>query len=107
MTLSRVTGRGPWEVLASELVALALPGHAHSPAADLFRYVLVELLRNVGQHCNVPHGGIVATQWNDKGPYTAAPALQVVVVDNGIGVFEALRHMRPSIRTPSDALVRA
>lgn len=107
VTLSRVTGRGPWEVLASELVALALPGHAHSPAADLFRYVLVELLRNVGQHSNDPHGGIVAAQWNDKGPYAAAPALQVVVVDNGIGVFEALRHMRPSIQTPGDALVRA
>ena len=36
-----------------------------------------------------------------------APALQVVVVDDGKGVFEAVRHMRPSIQTPSEALVRA
>lgn len=107
VTLTRVRGRGPWEHLAGRIVDLAMPGRSQSPAADLFRYVLVELLRNVGQHSNDPNGGIVAAQWNDKGPYANAPALQIVVVDNGIGVFEALRHMRPAIQTASEALVRA
>lgn len=107
VTLTRVRGRGPWESIADKIVSLLLPARPRSPAGDLFFYVLVELLRNVGQHSNDPLGGIVAAQVNDAGPYQGAPALQVVVVDNGIGVFEALRHMRPSIKTPAEALVRA
>ena len=106
VTLTRVKGRGPKEDISGKIVNLLLPSQA-SPAADLFKYVLVELLRNVGQHSNDPIGGIVAAQRNDAGPYAGAPAVQVVVVDNGIGIFETLRHMRPSIRTPGEALVRA
>lgn len=93
--------------VAERIVSLLLPARPRTAAADLFFYVLVELLRNVGQHSNDRLGGIVAAQVNDAGPYTSAPALQVVVVDNGIGIFEALRHMRPSIQTPAEALVRA
>jgi hypothetical protein len=107
VTLTRVRGRGPWEATAEKIVNLMLPAHPRPPAADLFYHVLVELLRNVGQHSNDPAGGIVAAQVNAAGPYQGAPALQVVVADNGIGVFEALRHMRPTITTPGEALVRA
>ncbi len=107
VTLTRVRGRGPWESVSEQIVSLLLPTKPWVPAADLFYHVLVELLRNVGQHSNDPLGGIVAAQVNDAGPYAGAPALQVVVADNGIGVFEALRHMRPSIKTPAEALVRA
>lgn len=106
VTLTRVRGRGPWESISERIVGLLLPA-PRPPAADLFYHVIVELLRNVGQHSNDALGGIVAAQINDGGPYQGAPALQVVVVDNGIGVFEALRHMRPSIATPGEALVRA
>jgi len=107
VTLTRVHGRGPWEETAEKIVDLLLPRHPRPPAADLFYHVIVELLRNVGQHSNDPAGGIVAAQINSAGPYQGAPALQVVVVDNGIGIFEALRHMRPSITKPTEALVRA
>ena len=107
VTLTRIKGRGPWEAISDRIVRLLLPAGVDRPAADLFRYVLVELLRNVGQHSNDPLGGIVAAQRNDAGPYSGSPAVQIVVVDNGIGVFEALRHMRPSITTPAEALVRS
>ncbi len=107
VTLTRVRGRGPWEAVAERVVSLLLPARPASPARDLFYYVIVELLRNVGQHSNDPAGGIIAAQINDAGPYAGAPALQIVVVDNGIGIFEALRHMRPSITTPAEAIVRA
>lgn len=108
VSLTRVKGRGPKEAISSKIVRLLLPDDPKTLAAgDLFRYVLVELLRNVGQHSNDRAGGIVAAQINASGPYAHAPALQVVVVDNGIGVFEALHRMRPSIATPGEALVRA
>jgi hypothetical protein len=107
VTLTRVRGRGPWEATAEKIVGLLLPRSPRPPAADLFYHVIVELLRNVGQHSNDPAGGLVAAQINSTGPYQGAPALQVVAVDNGIGIFEALRHMRPSIRNPAEALVRA
>ena len=110
VTLTRVRGSSPEadaERIAGKIVDLMLPARPRSDAANLFWFVLVELLRNVGQHSKDPAGGIVAAQRNDSGPYAQDPALQVVVVDNGIGVFEALRRMRPSIQTPGDALVRA
>ncbi len=106
VTLTRVTGRGP-EAISDKIVDLMLPARPRTDAADLFWFVLIELLRNVGQHSQDPVGGIVAAQRNDAGPYEGAPALQVVVVDNGIGIFEALRRVRPSIQTPAEALMRA
>lgn len=106
VTLTRVVGRGPKEAISAAIVKLLLPGSL-TEAGDLFRYVLVELLRNVGQHSNDPLGGIVAAQRNDADPYADRPTVQVVVVDNGIGIFEALRHMRPTITSPAEALVRA
>lgn len=105
--LTRVKGRGPWEPTAEKIVSLLFPSSTGDASRDLFKHVLVELLRNVGQHSNDPLGGIVTAQRNDAGPYVHSPVVQVVVVDNGIGVFEALRHMRPSIKTPAEALVRA
>jgi len=108
--LTNVRGPNPEaaaERIAGRIVDLLLPQRPRTDAADLFWFVLVELLRNVGQHSKDPAGGIVAAQVNDGGPYAGAPALQVVVADNGIGVFEALRRMRPTIQTPTDALVRA
>lgn len=110
VTLTRVRGAAPEataERIAGKIVDLLLPARPRGDAANLFWFVLVELLRNVGQHSKDPAGGIVAAQRNDGGPYAQEPALQVVVVDNGVGVFEALRRMRPSIKTPGDALVRA
>ncbi|OGQ19548.1 MAG: hypothetical protein A2138_24940 [Deltaproteobacteria bacterium RBG_16_71_12] len=108
VTLTRVKGRGPKEQISSKIVKLLLPSTPETlEAANLFRYVLVELLRNVGQHSQDPLGGIVAAQINDAGPYANKPALQLVVVDNGIGIFEALRRARPSITTASEAIVRA
>lgn len=110
VTLTRVRGAAPEataERIAGRIVDLLLPARPRTDAANLFWFVLVELLRNVGQHSKDPAGGIVAAQRNDGGPYAQDPALQIVVVDNGIGVFEALRHMRPAIRTPAEAVVRA
>lgn len=108
VSLTRVKGRGPKEAISEKIVKLLLPADASSfEPRSLFKYVLVELLRNVGQHSNDPAGGVVAAQINAVGPHKDNPALQVVVVDNGIGIFEALRHMRPSIQTPDEALVRA
>lgn len=108
VSLTRVKGRGPKESISEKIVRLLLPAQPDTMGArDLFKYVLVELLRNVGQHSNDPAGGMVAAQVNATGPYAAAPALQIVVVDNGIGIFQALHRMRPSITTPGEALVRS
>lgn len=107
VTLTRIRGRGPKEAIAQQIVELLLPTSTGTDAGYLFRYVLVELLRNVVQHSNDPLGGIVAAQVNDQGPYAAAPALQIVVVDNGIGIFEALHDMRPRLTTPVAALTAA
>lgn len=108
VSLTRVRGRGPKEAISEKIVRLLLPPTPdNQDARDVFRYVLVELLRNVVQHSQDPAGGIVAAQVNDAGPYQGSPALQVVVVDNGIGVFAALRRMRPTIATPGEALARA
>lgn len=107
VTLTRVRGRASPEKAANHLVELLMPGQSRSDAATLFWFVLVELLRNVGQHSEDPAGGIVAAQRNDSGPYEGSPALQVVVVDNGRGVFAALQAKRPSIQTPAEALIRA
>jgi hypothetical protein len=109
VSLTRVKGRGPKEPIATSIVRLLLPAMSADDVEvrDLFKYVLVELLRNVGQHSNDPLGGIVAAQVNDAGPYADKPALQIVVVDNGIGIFEALRRMRPKLDTPEAALAAA
>ncbi|MBL8722718.1 MAG: sensor histidine kinase [Planctomycetes bacterium] len=107
VTLTRVRRLGETEAVAKQIVDLTLPRQTHRDAADLYWFVLVELLRNVVQHSRDPAGGIVAAQVNDAGPYAGAPALQVVVVDNGIGVHEALRHTQPNLTNPAEALVRA
>jgi anti-sigma regulatory factor (Ser/Thr protein kinase) len=107
VTLTRVRGRRAIESTARKVADLLLPPGTARDASDLFWFVLVELLRNVGQHSEDPAGGIVAAQRNDAGPYERSPALQVVVVDNGIGVFEALRRARSDVRTPGEALARA
>jgi hypothetical protein len=107
VTLTRVRRAGSPEAIASKIVDLLLPARPRSDAATLFWFVLVELLRNVVQHSQDAAGGVVAAQVNDGGPYTGAPALQLVVADNGIGVFEALRRLRPTIQTPAEALARA
>jgi hypothetical protein len=107
VTLTRIAGIGETEAIAKRIVDLTLPRHTHRDAADLYWFVLVELLRNVVQHSKDPAGGIVAAQVNDAGPYSGAPALQVVVVDNGIGVHEALRRTQPNLANPAEALVRA
>lgn len=107
VTLTRIRRIGQTESVAAKIVDLVLPERPRADAANLYWFVLVELLRNVVQHSCDPAGGIVAAQRNDAGPYAAAPALQVVVVDNGIGIFEALRRKRPSVQTPAEALMRA
>lgn len=107
LRLTRVRRVSGTEAIAGKIVKLLLPAMPNGDAADLFWFVLVELLRNVCQHSQDAAGGIVVAQRNDAGPYEGAPALQVVVVDNGIGVFDALRRTRPEIQTPAEALVRA
>jgi hypothetical protein len=107
VTLTRARRARSPEAIAAKVVDLLLPARPRDDAATLFWFVLVELLRNVGQHSQDRAGGIVAAQVNDGGPYAGARALQVVVVDNGVGVFGALRGKRPEIATPAEALVRA
>ena len=107
VSLTRVKGRAAVVSVAPKIVDLLLPRSTSSDAADLFHFVLVELLRNVVQHSQDSAGGIVVAQHNDAGPYAGAPALQVAVVDNGIGIFEALRRKHPAIRSPAEALMRA
>ncbi|HLQ37103.1 MAG TPA: hypothetical protein VK348_04850 [Planctomycetota bacterium] len=107
VTLTRVRVRGQTEAVTKSIVNLMLPSQPSTDAANLFWFVLVELLRNVVQHSQDPAGGIVVAQRNDAGPYEGAPALQVVVVDNGIGIFEALRRTRPLVQTPAEALTHA
>ncbi|MEO6595867.1 MAG: hypothetical protein ABIP94_14035, partial [Planctomycetota bacterium] len=105
VTLTRVVGGGSPDAIADKVVNLLLPTRPRSDAATLFWFVLNELLRNVGQHSQDSAGGIVAAQINDAGPYQGAPALQVVVADNGIGIFDALRQMRSAVSTPAEALI--
>ncbi len=107
LSLTRIQRLGQTELIAKKIVDLALPRHVHADAADLYWFVLVELLRNVVQHSKDPVGGVVAAQRNDVGPYANSPALQVVVADNGIGVFEALKRSRPNVASPAEALVSA
>lgn len=107
VTLTRIHRLGQTEAVAKQIVDLLLPARPSHDAADLFWFVLVELLRNVVQHSKDPAGGIVAAQRNDVGPYAASPALQVVVADNGIGMFDALRSKRPTVQTPAQALLHA
>jgi anti-sigma regulatory factor (Ser/Thr protein kinase) len=106
VTLTRIRRLGETEAVARKIVRLMLPSRSTHDAEDLYWFVLVELLRNVVQHSEDRAGGIVAAQRNDIGPYAGSPALQVVVVDNGIGVFEALRRKRP-VATPAEALMHA
>jgi len=107
VTLTRVNGRAEAASVAPKIVDLLLPRSQRNDAADLFHFVLVELLRNVAQHSEDRAGGIVVAQHNDAGPYEGAPALQVAVVDNGIGIFEALHRRHPTIQSPAQALMRA
>ncbi|MCA8954296.1 MAG: sensor histidine kinase [Planctomycetes bacterium] len=107
VTMTRIRSYGQAESLARKIVGLLLPTRPATDAATLFWWVLVELLRNVVQHSMDPAGGIACAQRNDSGPYAGSPALQVVVVDNGIGVFEAIRRTQPAVLTPAQALVRA
>lgn len=105
--LTRVTGEGANERTAKRIIELLFPARPKPHAADLLYHVLIELLRNVVQHSEDPAGGIVAAQRMDSGPYLDSPAVQIVVVDNGVGVFEALRRKHPSIASPEEAIVRA
>jgi anti-sigma regulatory factor (Ser/Thr protein kinase) len=107
VTLTRLRGMAETEATAKKILSLLLPGQANTDAGHLFWFVLVELLRNVVQHSNDPAGGVVAAQRNDAGPYADAPALQIVVVDNGVGVFESLRRTRPAASSPAEALTHA
>lgn len=107
VTLSRVRNRSETEAVARKIVDLMIPSHTARDAADLYWFVLVELLRNVVQHSQDTAGGVVAAQLNDAGPYQGNPTVQVVVADNGVGVFESLRATRPGIRNPAEALTNA
>ncbi len=107
VTLTRIRRIGQTEAVAKQIIDLLLPARPSHDAADLFWFVLVELLRNVVQHSKDPAGGIVAAQRNDAGPYAGSPALQVVVADNGVGMFDSLRSKRPTVQTPAQALLHA
>lgn len=107
VTLTRVSTRGETETTATKIVRLLFPSVVQPEAAKLLWFVLVELLRNVVQHSQDPAGGIVAAQCNDVGPYESDPTIQIVVADNGVGIFEALRRARSTIQSPEAALLRA
>lgn len=107
VTLTRIGNRSRPEAIAKQILGLVPLLEPGSDAADLYWFVLVELLRNVVQHSRDPVGGIVAAQRQDTGPYANSPALQIVVVDNGIGIYEALRHKRPAVLSPGQALMHA
>jgi hypothetical protein len=68
VTLTRVLGRRAIESTSRRIADLLLPPGTSRDAAHLFWFVLVEMLRNVGQHSEDPAGGVVAAQRNDAGP---------------------------------------
>jgi len=93
--------------VAQKISGLILKSEKHRDTRQTINYVLVELLRNVLQHSKDHLGGIVAAQVNDTGPYRDSPTVQVAVGDSGIGIYKALSHSHPKIKSAKEALEKS
>ncbi len=102
--LSRLRDFAAIEPAASKISRLVIADDPFEDTRRAVGYVLVELLRNVLQHSQDPLGAVVAAQ---VGAHSGRSWVQVAVGDAGIGIFEALRGMHPSLDSARAALERA
>ncbi len=68
------------------------------------RHVMLELLRNAVQHSQDKQGALILAQRMNKYEH---PAIQIVVVDCGYGIYETIRGTHSNIKSPAVALERS
>ncbi|MCC7539763.1 MAG: sensor histidine kinase [Deltaproteobacteria bacterium] len=107
VTMARVTRLPSVEPLAAEVARLLVTDDELEDTRRTIEYVLRELLRNVLQHSMDPLGGVVVAQRSDRGSHAATPVIQVAVVDDGIGIEQALRGKHPTLVDAEAALDKA
>ncbi|MEI7703495.1 MAG: ATP-binding protein [Deltaproteobacteria bacterium] len=95
------------ESTASKISKMVLGDPETEDTRKAIYYVLVELLRNVVQHSRDPLGGVVGAQLMNERQGYKRPTVQVTVGDAGIGVFEALKRMHPTLSGPQEGLEKA
>jgi anti-sigma regulatory factor (Ser/Thr protein kinase) len=59
--------------------------HLKEEHAKPIRYVISELVRNVLEHANTPHGAFVAAQY-----YKKTNTIRIGIVDSGIGILKSI-----------------
>jgi hypothetical protein len=102
--MARFGGSAHTEPLADKVAKLLAPGDAQEGVRRTLYYVLNELLRNTLQHSQDSLGGIVGAQFNDGGRNADRPIVQVVVADNGVGIFDSLKTRHVGLTDPREAL---
>lgn len=93
------------EPLANETSKALVPQPESEDTRLTLRYVIVELLRNVVQHSQDPHGGYVAANLWDMD--SGRPMVQLAVADAGIGIPASLRTLHPTLTDPEAALEKS
>ncbi len=61
--------------------------HLESHYSESIRYIVSELLRNVIEHAQSPHGAFVAAQY-----YSKSNTIRIGIADTGIGIRTSLSH---------------
>ena len=70
--------------------------HLQPVEAEPIRYVVDELVRNVLEHAQSPHGAFIAAQY-----YPKSNSVKIGVADTGIGIKSSISHSHP---VPTDLL---
>jgi len=65
--------------------------HLAPEHAEPIRYVVSEMIRNVLEHANAPHGAFVAAQY-----YKKTNTIRIGIADTGIGVRQAITRSHPA-----------
>ena len=69
--------------------------------SEYLRYLVSEMMDNVVSHAQSPCGGYITAQY-----YPQKKKVQVVIIDNGLGLKQTLSHKYP-LETESDAISKA
>lgn len=91
-------------LMADVVPLLHLSGEPEQARA--VHYVLSEMIRNVREHSDSPHGAVVCAQYYRGGDGTR-PYVSVGVADTGRGIRESLRWNYPDIAEDGEALLKA
>lgn len=73
--------------------------HLEPKQADVFKYTIGELVRNVLEHAEARNGAVVAAQY-----YKTSNIIRLGICDTGVGIWKTISRSWPAARTDLDAI---